>query len=73
MKGSETTFSTIKTYDLEGNPGWNSIPIGAAFGGDSSETTNIAALRLTFGITGVNNTKNSALTVLDIIGIGETY
>lgn len=73
MKGSESTFSTIGTYNISGWSGWNSIPIGAAFGGGSTQTTNIAVLRLTFGITGVNSSNNSALTVLDIVGIGDTY
>lgn len=73
MKGSESTFSTIGTYNISGWSGWNSIPIDAAFGGGSTQTTNIAVLRLTFGITGVNSSNNSALTVLDIVGIGDTY
>ena len=74
MKGSETTFSTIGTYQISGWSGWNSIPINAAFGGGSNQTNNIAVLRLTFGITGVNSEQTSnALSVSDIIGIGDTY
>ena len=74
MKGSETTFSTIGTYQISGWSGWNSIPISAAFGGGSNQTSNIAVLRLTFGITGVNSEQTSnALSVSDIIGIGDTY
>lgn len=74
MKGSETTFTTIGTYQISGWSGWNSIPIGAAFGGGSNQTGNIAVLRLTFGITGVNSEQTSnALSVSDIIGIGDTY
>ena len=74
MKGSETTFSTIGTYQISGWSGWNSIPIEAAFGGGSNQTGNIAVLRLTFGITGVNTAQTSnALSVSDIIGIGDTY
>lgn len=74
MKGSETTFSTIGTYQISGWSGWNSIPIEAAFGGGSNQTGNIAVLRLTFGITGVNAEQTSnALTIMDIIGIGDTY
>lgn len=75
MKGSETTFSTVGTYGISGWSGWNSIPIGAAFGGGSTQTSNIAVLRLTFGITGVNSDTNkcSALQVLDIVAIGDTY
>lgn len=74
MKGSETTFTTVGTYQISGWSGWNSIPISAAFGGGSNQTSNIAVLRLTFGITGVNTQQTSnALTITDIIGIGDTY
>lgn len=74
MKGSETTFTTVGTYQISGWSGWNSIPIGAAFGGGSNQTSNIAVLRLTFGITGVNSGQTSnALSVSDIIAIGDTY
>ena len=73
MKGSETTFSTIGTYDIEGWSGWNSIPIGYGFGGDSTQTYNAAILRLTFGITGLHSTYASVLTVHDIVAIGDTY
>ena len=74
MKGSETTFTTIGTYNISGWSGWNSIPINAAFGGGSNQTGNIAVLRLTFGITGVNSEQTSnALQIQDIIGIGDTY
>ena len=74
MKGSESTYTTIGTYQISGWSGWNSIPINAAFGGGSNQTGNIANLRLTFGITGVNAEQTSnALTITDIIGIGDTY
>lgn len=74
MKGSESTYTTVGTYQISGWSGWNSIPISAAFGGGDNQTGNIANLRLTFGITGVNSAQTSnALTILDIIGIGDTY
>lgn len=74
MKGSETTFSTVGTYSISGWSGWNSIPIRGSFGGGSTQTSNIAVLRLTFFITGVTSGNyNNALTVLDIIGLGDTY
>lgn len=74
MKGSETTFTTIGTYQISGWSGWNSIPISSAFGGGATQTGNIAVLRLTFGITGVNSEQTSnALQISDIIGIGDTY
>lgn len=74
MKGSETTFTTIGTYNISGWSGWNSIPINSAFGGGSNQTGNIAVLRLTFGITGINSEQTSnALCVSDIIAVGDTY
>lgn len=74
LKGSESTYTIIGTYQLSGWSGWNSIPIDSAFGGGSNQTGNIASLRLTFGITGVNSAQTSnALTILDIVGIGDTY
>lgn len=73
--GSETTFSTVGTYALSGWSGWNSIPYSAAFGGNSSQTSQTASLRFTFGITGVNadTSKSSALQLLDIAIFGSTY
>lgn len=74
MKGSETTFTAIGTYDISGWSGWNSIPIDAPFGGGSNQTSNIAILRLTFSITSITaGNYNNALTLLDILGIGDTY
>lgn len=74
MKGSTNTFSMVGTYTISGWSGWNSIPIGYAFGGGDTQTYNIAKLRLTFGITSVNSEQTSnALTITDIIGIGDTY
>lgn len=74
MKGSTTTYVDMGTYGLAGWSGWNSIPIGYAFGGGATQTANIDNLRLTFSITGVNSdtTKSSALCVIDILGIGMT-
>ena len=74
MKGSTTTFVEVGTYEISGNSGWNSIPIGYNFGGSDTQTTNVAVLRLTFGITGVStsSTKN-ALTVLGVLAIGDTF
>lgn len=74
MKGSESVYTTVGTYQISGWSGWNSIPISAAFGGGNTQTYNIANIRLTFGITGVNSSQTSnALTITDIIGIGDTY
>lgn len=74
MKGSTTTFSTVGTYSISGYSGWNSIPIGNAFGGGNTQTVNIAKLRLTFGIGSINSNPSvhsSALTIYDIIGLGD--
>ena len=74
MKGSETTFKEVGSYEIAGWSGWNSIPINNAFGGGATQTSNIAILKLTFSITGVGTTaQNSALTLMDIVAIGETY
>ena len=75
MKGSETSFATVGTYDISGWSGWNSILYNAAFGGDSNQTTNVAAIRLTFSITRLHTNKdyNNALTLTDIVVIGSTY
>lgn len=70
MSGSEATFTTIGTYSISGWSGWNSIPVSGGFGTTSG---NVASIRLTFGITSVNaNYTTNALTVMDIVGIGDT-
>lgn len=73
FKGSETTFRDLGTYTISGWTGWNSIPIDYLFGGGDTQTGNLAILRLTFGITGVSSAYSSALSVLNIVAIGETY
>jgi hypothetical protein len=75
MKGSTSTFSTVGTYSVSGWSGWNSIPLSAPFGGGDTQTSNIAVLRFTFGITGVdsNTSRCSALDIQDIAIYGETY
>lgn len=75
MVGSDTDFSAVGTYQLAGWPAWNSIPMEGRFGtSDNSNTSRIATLRLTFGITGVDSThpNNSALEVVGIACLGET-
>lgn len=74
MKGNETKFSLVNTYNISGWSGWNSIPFQGPFGGGSTQTSNVAVIRLTFGITGINSSQsNNALNILDIIAIGDTY
>jgi hypothetical protein len=71
--GSETTFGTLGTYDITGWSGWNSIPINNAFGGNPTQTTQIAALRLTFFMTTLTAGKNNGLEILDIAAIGDLF
>ena len=72
MKGSETTFATVGTYGLAGRSGWNSIPLGGYFGGNSTQTGNIAVYRFTFFYTSGTSTTNNAY-VFDFYLIGDTY
>lgn len=73
MKGSTSTYTVMGTYSISGWSGWNSIPIGYAFGGGATQTGNIDNIRLTFSITGINTAQTSnALVILDIIAIGMT-
>ncbi len=71
--GSETTFSTIGTYNISGWSGWNSFYIGNAFGGSSTQTSQIASLRLTFNIGSLTSNQDNGLQLLDIVAIGDTY
>lgn len=72
-KGSETTFTQVGRYNISGWSGWNSIPLkGIAFGGGDDQTSNTAAIRLTFGITGLSASYSSVLCLLDIALHGET-
>lgn len=71
MYTSQDTFNTLGTYTLSGWSGWNSIPIDLTYGGANSWSA--YALRLTFGITGINSNQTSNnLQLLDIVGIGDT-
>ena len=59
------TWTETGTYQISGWSGWNSIPISCAFGGSSSQGTQIAQIRLTFYVTSVS----SSSTNLRIYGI----
>lgn len=72
MIGSESTYVTVGTYNISGWSGWNSIPIDYIFGGSSNQTSHVANLRLTFGITGTSSSYNSNLSILSIVGLGDT-
>lgn len=75
MKGSTTTFTNVTSSNLSGWSGWNSLYVPCTFGGDDTQTNNVAKLRFTFGITGLssNTSRNNALTLLDMVMIGDTY
>lgn len=77
MKGSESTFvlfdANKQSYPVSGWSGWNAIYTPCAFGGNSSQTGNVAVLRLTFNITEVNASSASIPALLDISAIGTTY
>lgn len=75
MKGSTTTFTNVTSSAISGWSGWNSLYVPCAFGGDDTQTSNVAKLRFTFGITGLNSntSRNNALQLLDMVMIGETY
>jgi len=75
MKGAETVFDTINTYNIAGFSGWNSIPLGFPFGGSDNQTGNTAVVRLTFSIGTLHPSSSytSALTILDILIFGNTY
>lgn len=72
MRGSETTFSTVATYDIGGWSGWNTIPYATAFGGSTGQTTNVGVLRFTFSLAGVNADYNSNLLISKIRMFGDT-
>lgn len=48
-------WTTSGTYNVNGWSGWNSIPFSAPFGGGSTQTGQIAQIRLIFKVTGVSS------------------
>lgn len=70
-KGNDT-WSTLGEYNVAGWSGWNSIPYPVIFGGSPTQTSQIAMVRLTFGIGSVNTAHQSCLSIIDIRMIGET-
>ena len=49
--GAPTTFTDRGSYDISGRSGWNSYPINIGhFGGNPTQTSQIANIRLTFTI-----------------------
>ena len=72
-ENNEDVWSTMGTYRVEGYSGWNSIPLGFAFGGFEGQSSNIAKLRLTLSITSVNPgesyTNFASILGIRLIGI----
>lgn len=76
MSGSETTFSTVGTYDISGQSGWNSYPIQCNFGtlnNGSSSPKNVDVLRFTLSIGELNSSYANAARILDLQFFGTTY
>lgn len=72
--GDKITFTKRTKNDISGQFGWNVMSIPAfAFGGSDSQTSNIGVIRLTFGITGIDETHaNNNLQIINIMGFGDT-
>ncbi len=70
--GAPTTFKQYGDYGVAGWSGWNSLPVNTTFGGSTSQTSQVASLRFTFGVTAVPSSGNT-LGVIDIAGFGDTY
>ena len=62
------TWTTAGTYNVNGWSGWNSIPFANAFGGGSTQTGQIAQIRLIFKATSVSSTYTN-LEVYSLRGI----
>ena len=62
------TWTTLGTYNVAGWSGWNSIPFSGAFGGSSTQTGQIAQIRLIFKVTGVSSSFTN-LAIASIRGI----
>ena len=72
--GAPTTFTPQGDYQVEGWSGWNSIPLtGFAFGGSSTQPSQIKKIRLTFGITGLNSSHPNNLSVSNIQLYSNSY
>ena len=70
--GAPTVFKQYGDYGVAGWSGWNSLPVNTTFGGSTSQTSQVASLRFTFGVTAVPSSGNT-LGVIDIAGFGDTY
>ena len=61
-------WTTTGTYNVSGWSGWNSIPFANSFGGGSTQTGQIAQIRLIFKVTGVSSSSPN-LTISSIRGV----
>lgn len=66
------SWSTRGTYNVGGWSGYNSIPCSIAFGGGTTQTSQIADLRLTLSATGASSTSTNNFSVFEIKIIGVT-
>lgn len=71
-KGSETTWSTLRTSAISGYSNWNSLTFDKNFGGGNTATSNVANYRLTFQIGGINSGSAGNLYVINILLFGTT-
>lgn len=73
LKLDPAAFESVGTFEISGQSGWNSIPCSCAFGGGSTQNSNVAILRFTFYITTLDANYSNALTLQDMYFIGVTY
>ena len=66
------TWTTRGTYNVGGWSGYNSIPCNITFGGGSTQTSQIADLRLTLSATGASSTSTNNFNIFEIRIIGTT-
>lgn len=65
--------STLGTYTLDGQSGWNAIPVpGWNFGGSTTQTSNTGAVRFTIYYADTPF-ENQNASVLEMLFFGETY
>lgn len=73
-RGTETNFSIWKQgLVMKGWSGWNRIPLNMIFGGGSTQTSQIGAIRLTFSSSGATSGTGQHFKVLDLQLFGSSY
>lgn len=68
-KNNVDTWADNGTHPVQGWSGWNSPSFSCTFGGSSDQTSQIAQIRLTFGVTAVSTTSSN-FALLSIRAIG---